>query len=173
VRRYFARKLLFYGVTFVVAVTIDWLIPRLAPGDPVRAMIGRMGVTSEAAEAMTGPFMQAFGLDVPVWQQYINFWVALFNGDLGISVWLFPQPVAQIIWNAIPYTLALLIPSITLAFWAGNRFGAYAARKKWLDGLVLPVGYILTATPYMWLAILLAWILGSWLNIFPMAGAYG
>jgi len=136
-------------------------------------MISRMGVTSESAQAMTGPFMRAFGLDVPVWEQYLNFWVALSQGDLGISVWLFPQPVTKVIMAALPYTLALLIPSILLAFWAGNRFGAYAARRKWLDGVVLPVGYILTATPYMWLAILLAWLLASVLHIFPISGAYG
>ena len=69
--------------------------------------------------------------------------------------------------------LALLIPSILLAFWTGNKFGAFAARKKWLDGAVLPVGYILTATPYMWLAILLAWLLGTVFHVFPIAGAYG
>ena len=172
-RKYFARKFLFYFVTFVVAVTIDWLIPRLAPGDPVRSMIARMHLQSSETENMMGYFIGAFGLDQPVWQQYLNFWVALFNGDLGISVWLFPQPVLQVILTALPYTLALLIPAILLAFWAGNKFGAYAARKKWLDGAVLPLGYILTATPYMWLAILLAWLFGSILQVFPIAGAYG
>jgi peptide/nickel transport system permease protein len=172
VRKYFARKLLFYAVTFVAAVTIDWLIPRLAPGDPVRTMISRMGLTTESAEAMTGPFMRAFGLDVPVWEQYLNFWAALLQGNLGVSVWLYPQPVTKIILDALPYTLGLLIPAILLAFWAGNKFGAYAARKKWLDGIVLPVGYVLTATPYMWLAILLAWLLASVLHLFPISGAY-
>jgi peptide/nickel transport system permease protein len=173
VRRYFARKLLFYAVTFWVAVTIDWLIPRFAPGDPVRSMVARMAAQPEAAEAMMGYFNRAFGLDQPIWQQYVNFWSSLLQGDLGVSIWLFPQPVMQVIMAALPYTLALLIPSILLAFWAGNKFGAYAARKKWLDGAVLPVGYILTATPYMWLAILLAWLLGTVFHLFPIAGAYG
>jgi peptide/nickel transport system permease protein len=135
-------------------------------------MIGRMGLTSDSAQAMTEPFMRAFGLDVPVWEQYLNFWAALLQGDLGISVWLFPQPVTGIIMAALPYTLALLIPAVLLAFWAGNKFGAYAARKRWLDGVVLPVGYILTATPYMWLAILLAWLLATVLDVFPPSGAY-
>ena len=64
-RRYFARKLLFYAVTFWVAVTIDWLIPRFAPGDPVRSMVARMAGQPEAAEAMTSYFNRTFGLDVP------------------------------------------------------------------------------------------------------------
>jgi peptide/nickel transport system permease protein len=88
-------------------------------------------------------------------------------------VWLFPQPVTQVILAALPYTLALLVPAILLAFWAGNKFGAYAARKRWLDGAVLPLGYILTATPYMWLAILLAWVFGTVMGVFPIAGGYG
>ncbi len=172
-RRYFARKFLFYAVTFMVAVTIDWLIPRLAPGDPVRSMVSRMSLQPTDADNMMGFFMGAFGLDQPVWQQYLNFWVALFHGDLGISVWLFPQPVTQVILGALPYTLALLIPAVLLAFWAGNKFGAFAARKRWLDGAVLPMGSILTATPYMWLAILLAWLLGTVFQVFPIAGTYG
>jgi peptide/nickel transport system permease protein len=173
VGRYFARKLLFYAVTFVVAVTIDWMIPRFMPGDPVTSMLSRMSLEPSAAQGMMGYFMSAFGLDKPIWEQYLGFWAALAHGDLGISVWLFPKPVTQVIFDAIPYTLALLVPSILLSFWAGNRFGAYAARRKWAEGIVLPVGYVLTATPYMWLGILLAWALGSVLRIFPIAGAYG
>jgi peptide/nickel transport system permease protein len=173
VARYFGRKLLFYLVTFVVAVTIDWMIPRFMPGDPVRSMLSRMSLEPEAAQSMMGYFMGAFGLDKPIWQQYLNFWVALLHGDLGVSVWLFPQPVVNVILAAIPYTLALLVPSILLSFWAGNHFGAYAARRKWMDGVGLPVGYILTAMPYMWLGILLAWGFGTVLHLFPIAGAYG
>jgi peptide/nickel transport system permease protein len=172
-RRYFARKLLFYIVTFFVAVTIDWLIPRFAPGDPVTSMVSRVSTQPEAAAALMDYFNGAFGLDLPIWQQYLNFWTALLQGDLGVSIWLFPQPVTQVILDALPYTLALLIPAVTLAFWAGNKFGAFAARKRWLDGAVLPLGYILTATPYMWLAILLAWLFGTVMHAFPIAGAYG
>jgi peptide/nickel transport system permease protein len=171
-RRYFERKLLLYGLTFVFAVTIDWLIPRFMPGDPVRTMLSRMSLEPEAANAMMGYFLSAFGLDRPIWEQYLGFWVALAHGDLGISVWLFPTPVTQVIMASLPYTLALLIPSILLSFYTGNKFGAYAARRRWADNFVLPVGYILTATPYMWLGILLAWALGQMLGIFPLAGGY-
>jgi peptide/nickel transport system permease protein len=172
VRRYFARKLLTYLLTFYVAVTVDWMIPRFMPGDPVSGMLARMNLQPDAAEKMMGFFMGAFGFDRPLWQQYLNFWGALFHGDLGISVWLFPRPVTGIIMEALPYTLALLVPAIILSWIAGNQFGAYAARRKRLDNTVLPIGYILTATPYMWLGILLAWGLGSVLRIFPLSGAF-
>jgi len=172
VRQYFARKLAIYLVTFFVAVTIDWMIPRFMPGDPVQGMVSRMSLEPAAATRMMGFFLSAFGLDKPIWEQYLNFWAALAHGDLGISVWQFPTPVLNIILSAVPYTLALLIPAIILSWIAGNQFGAWVARRKRLDNTVLPVGYILTATPYMWLGILLAWGLGSVLKVLPLSGAF-
>jgi peptide/nickel transport system permease protein len=171
-RRYFGRKLLIYAVTFFVAVTIDWVIPRFMPGDPIQTMLSRASLRPEANQALQAYYTNVFGLDLPVWQQYLNFWTALLHGDLGVSIWLFPQPVTKVIMRAIPYTIALLIPAILLSWFAGNKFGAYAARRKWLDNTVLPVGYVLTATPYMWLGILLAWLLATVAGIFPIAGGY-
>jgi len=171
-RRYFGRKLLIYAVTFFVAVTVDWMIPRFMPGDPIQTMLSRASLRPEANQALQAYYTNVFGLDLPVWRQYLNFWTALLHGDLGVSIWLFPQPVTKVIMRAIPYTLALLVPAILLSWWAGNKFGAYAARRKWLDNTVLPVGYVLTATPYMWLGILLAWLLATVAGIFPIAGGY-
>jgi peptide/nickel transport system permease protein len=173
VKRYFTRKVLIYLLTFFIAVTIDWMIPRFMPGDPVLNMLAKAGsVHAEAQEVMYGYLTTAFGLDLPIWQQYFNFWKALFHGDLGVSVLQFPRPVADVIKSAIPYDLLLLIPSIVLSWIAGNKFGAFAARSKKLDNTVLPVGYILTATPYMWLGILLGWVFAIILKIFPISGAF-
>ena len=172
-RRYFGRKIAVYISTFFLAVTINWAIPRFMPGNPVMNILSRVAVRAEAAEAMYGYYTRAFGLDVPIWRQYINFWIALFHGDLGTSVLMFPQKVSTIIMRAVPYSIAILVPAILLSFYAGNKFGAFAARTKWLDNTVLPLGYLLTATPYMWLGILLAWSLGIVAGIFPIASAYG
>ncbi len=170
--RYFRRKLLIYALTFFVAVTINWMIPRFMPGDPVQNMLSRAALHPQAAEIMRGYFTQAFGLDVPIWRQYLNFWIALFHGDLGTSVYLFPQPVTRILLRAVPYDIFLLLPAILLSWWTGNTFGAFAARSRLLDNTLLPVGYLLTATPYMWLGILLAWAFGIVWGVFPIAGAY-
>jgi peptide/nickel transport system permease protein len=172
VRRYFGRKLLIYVLTFFVAVTIDWLIPRFMPGNPIQTMLSRAMLRAEALEVMRGYYTRAFGLDLPIWQQYLNFWTALFHGDLGTSVYLFPTPVARVLTRAVPYDVFLLVPSILLSWYAGNKFGAFAARSKWLDNTISPLSYVLTATPYMWLGILLAWVFGIVLDIFPIAGAY-
>jgi peptide/nickel transport system permease protein len=170
--RYLGRKVLIYLVTFWVAVTIDWAIPRFMPGDPIERLLSRMQAQPAAQEALQGYYTEAFGFDEPLWQQYLNFWKALFNGDLGRSISSFPTPVAELIVSALPYTLSLLIPAILLSFWAGNKAGALAARRKTLDNSLLPASYLLTATPQMWLGIMLSWIFASSLAIFPVSGAY-
>jgi peptide/nickel transport system permease protein len=174
VRRYFGRKLFIYALTFFLAVTIDWMIPRFMPGDPIANVMARIGasINPTAAQQMYEYYRHVFGLDIPIGQQYITFWTALLHGNLGTSVYLFPTPVTKVLMRAVPYDLFLLIPSILLSWYAGNKFGAFAARSKWLDNTVSPIGYILTATPYMWLGILLAWFFGIVLGIFPIAGAY-
>jgi peptide/nickel transport system permease protein len=142
------------------------------PGDPIERLLSRMQAQPAAQEALEGYYTEAFGFDVPLWQQYLNFWKALFQGDLGRSVTNFPTPVSELIVGALPYTLALLIPAILLSFWAGNKVGALAARRKTLDNTVLPASYVLTATPQMWLGIMLSWIFASSLALLPVSGAY-
>jgi peptide/nickel transport system permease protein len=172
-RHYFTRKLLVYGLTFVVAVTVNWMIPRFMPGDPVAAMIARSRVSQpEAVQAMRSYYNELFGFDQPVWQQYLHFWGSLFQGDFGISIWVFPKPVSEVILGALPYTLGLMIPAILLSWIVGNWLGALAARRKVLDNTVLPAGYLLTAMPYMWISVLLAWALGFQAGLFPISGGY-
>jgi peptide/nickel transport system permease protein len=174
VRRYFGRKLLTYLITFFVAVTIDWMIPRFMPGDPVAVLITKTNaLTPEQAQAMTVYYTNLFGLNKSLPEQYLNFWTSLLHGDLGLSLYGVGKPVLDMIMAAVPYTLALLIPAILLSWWTGNTFGALAARRRWLDNTILPVGYVLTATPYMWLAIVLSFTLSFSLRIFPLSGGYG
>ncbi|WP_214106940.1 ABC transporter permease [Acrocarpospora catenulata] len=172
-RQYFGRKLFIYGLTFFVAVTVNWLIPRFMPGDPVASMVARASISQpEAVAAMQAYYTDLFGLDQSLISQYFNFWAALVTGDFGISIWAYPKPVADVILGAVPYTLGLMIPAILLSWLVGNWAGALAARRKLLDNTVLPVGYILTATPYMWIAILLCWGFGVVLGVLPVAGGY-
>ena len=172
-RRYFLRKLVVYALTFVVAVTVDWAIPHLMPGNPVLTLMGRIQIRDpETAANLYDHYMRAFNLDLPLWKQYLYFWVALFHGDLGMSIVQFPATVSSIVLHAAPYTLGLLLPAILLSWWAGNKVGALAARRKVLDNTVLPVSYGLTATPYMWLAILLSWTLAVMWKVFPVGFAY-
>ncbi len=170
--RYLLRKSVLYLLTFFVAVTIDFAIPRLMPGNPIDGLISRIRADSTASQELHGYFTESFGLDQPLWEQYLNFWRGLAHGDLGPSIAYVGSSVSELIWAALPYTLALLVPAILLSYIAGNRVGALAARRKVLDNTVLPVAYVLTATPYVWLALVLAYVLAFQLGIFPVSGAY-
>jgi peptide/nickel transport system permease protein len=174
VRRYFGRKLFTYLLTFFVAATIDWMIPRFMGGDPVATLVSKTGgLSPTAAQAQYDYYNNLFGLNKSLPVQYLNFWTSLLHGNLGLSIYGHGTPVVNMIMSALPYTIALLIPAILLSWWAGNSFGALAARRKWLDNAVLPVGYVLTATPYMWLALVLSFVLSFSLRIFPLSGGYG
>ena len=173
-RRYYGRKIFTYLLTFFVAATIDWLIPRFMPGDPVQAMVTKTGNLSPTAAAnLYDYYTKLFGLNQPLPVQYWNFWVSLLHGNLGLSVYGNGTPVVDMITAAVPYTLALLIPAILLSWFLGNSFGAIAARRKFLDNTLLPVGYILTATPYMWLALVLSFLFSITYKIFPISSGYG
>ena len=122
---------------------------------------------------MVAYYNDLFGLNKPLHEQFLSFWASLLHGDLGLSVYGHGRPVTETIMAAVPYTLALLIPAILLSWWAGNTAGAIAARRRVLDNTILPVGYVLTATPYMFLALVLQFIVAYTLRLLPFSGGYG
>jgi peptide/nickel transport system permease protein len=135
--------------------------------------MGRIQIQDpQVAQHVYDNYMRSFNLDLPLWKQYLYFWASLFHGDLGTSIMQFPSPVWSIIIHALPYTLALLVPSILLSWFVGNKLGAMAARRKVLDNTLLPVGYVLTATPYMWFAIVLVYVFAITLSMAPVGLAY-
>jgi peptide/nickel transport system permease protein len=171
---YFARKLAMYCFTFVSAVTLNWAIPHVMPGDPINSMIhDRFGVSPDTTiyDYLFRTFGRAFRSDLPLWKQYYYYWYSLFHGNIGISVAYYPASVFHVAGWAAPYTLGLLVPAITLSCLAGSKFGAFAARRKVLDGVVLPFSYMLAASPYMWTAALVSWLFAFVWRVFP--GQYG
>jgi peptide/nickel transport system permease protein len=104
-------------MTFFVAATIDWMIPRFMPGDPVQALVSKTGgLSSTAAQAQYDYYNNLFGFNQPLPMQFLNFWGSLLHGNLGLSVYGNGAPVSQMIMAAVPYTLALLIPAILLSW---------------------------------------------------------
>jgi peptide/nickel transport system permease protein len=173
VRRYLIRKIFTYVLAFFVGVTIDWGIPHLMPGDPIQGLVSRFNVGSSAAySALYQQFAKSFGLDVPLWQQYLNFWKGVLTGDMGGSIYAPGATVTSLIFSALPYTLALLVPAILLSYTLGNRLGAASARRKYLDNSVLPFGYMFQAMPYPWLALMIAYLFGPVWHLFPIAYGY-
>ena len=172
-RRYLTRKLITYVLAFFVGVTIDWGIPRLIPGDPIQGLLSRFNLGDTASyQALYADFAKSFGLNVPLWEQYLHFWKGVLTGDMGISVSVTGASVTSLVFGAMPYTLALLVPATLLSYILGNRLGAAAARRKVLDNSVLPLGYVLQAIPYPWLALVVPYLLGSVWHLFPTSLGY-
>jgi peptide/nickel transport system permease protein len=173
VRRYLTRKLITYLLAFFVGATIDWGIPHLMPGDPVQLFLSKFDLEPGGYTALYKTMAQAFGTNLPLWDQYWHFWDGLLHGSLGVSIYAFPDQVTTLIFSAIPYTLGLLVPAIVLSYILGNRLGAAAARRKLLDNTLLPAGYVFQAIPYPWLALVLPYLFGEVWHVFPISGAYG
>jgi peptide/nickel transport system permease protein len=175
-RRYLARKTLWYLGALVVAVLLNFLLPRLIPGNPVDVIVsqlGQGGLSSEAQQRIYEDFTREFGLDKPVWQQFVQYVTNILHGDLGKSFAFYPTPVKSLIGQALPYTLALQIPAILLGWIIGNVLGAIAAYKggAW-DKSVFTTSLLFSSAPYYCLSIILLYIFAVVLGIFPVGGAY-
>ncbi|WP_456423046.1 ABC transporter permease, partial [Thermococcus sp.] len=143
--------------------------PRLMPGNPIEAMMSQSGST--ASEALIRFYEELYGLNQPMWKQFVNFWVSLFHGDLGYSM-LYNAPVSDIIKHALPYDIAILLPAIALSWLVGNWFGALAGKNRKYDRYMMPMFYFLASMPYFWFAMILVYVVGVKLNLLPYSGAY-
>jgi peptide/nickel transport system permease protein len=161
-----------YVLAFFVGATIDWGIPHLMPGDPVQLYLANFNLKPAGYQVLYKTMSQAFGTNLPLWDQYLHYWRGLVTGNWGISFWDFPAQVSTLILQALPYTLALLVPAILLSYILGNRLGAAAARRRVLDNTVLPAGYVFQAIPYPWLALALPYLFGVVWHVFPISGGY-
>src|SRR5215212_5639544 len=130
--RYVIGRLLFFLIVVWAGTTLIFFLPRLAPGrDPVRERLGMMvangGMNADTIEIMAKAYEQKFGLDKPLWQQYLNYMSGMARFDLGYSLARFPSRVGDLIGQAIPWTIALLGISTLLAFALGSLLGALLA----------------------------------------------
>jgi peptide/nickel transport system permease protein len=172
VNRFLIRKLITYVLAFIAGVTIDWGIPHLMPGDPVQTYLSTFRLQPAGYAALYKTMSQAFGTNMSGWDQYLHYWKGILTWDLGVSYTSFPTRVSTLIAQALPYTLALLVPAIVLSYILGNRLGAAAARRKLLDDTVLPLGYVFQAMPYAWVALIIPYLFGVVWHIFPVSGGY-
>jgi peptide/nickel transport system permease protein len=175
--RYAGRRLLLLLATVFIAMTVVFFVPRLVPGEPMAAIFANMASVggSMNAEVMIAEYRARFGLDEPLWVQYVSFWRELFQGNLGISISNFPVPVGELLIRALPWTLGLLIVTTLLSWIFGSLVGAaigWRGRKAGALRLVVPVALVLYTTPYYILALILIYLFAFQWPIFPLSGAY-
>ncbi len=169
------RKLAFYLVALFAAVTLNFAIPRLLPGNPVDILLGKLAIQGPVPPETRRSLELLFGADTsaPIWQQYINYLHSIATGDFGVSVTYFPTPVVTVIGSALPWTLALVGLTTVLTFTIGMTIGTIAGwrRGTWVDSLI-PATTILQSLPYFWLALVLVYALSITAGLFPLSGGY-
>lgn len=171
--KFLLRRLGFYAVAAWVALTLNFFLPRLMPGDPATALFARFKGRL-APEAMQS-LREAFGLTpAPLWKQYLTYLAHAARGDFGTSVAYFPSPVSHVIGTGLAWTLFLAGSAVILSFVLGTLLGVAAAwwRRGWLDGVLPPLLVFLGALPYFWLAMVALYALGFTLGWFPLGHAY-
>lgn len=176
--RYILKRIGLFLITIFLAATINFLIPRLTPQDPIAAMMNRLasrGAVIENSEQMLAEYRQQFGLDKPLVFQYFDYMKnLLLRGDMGYSLSYFPAKVTDVILSAVPWTVGLLFFANLLAFSIGNLFGTLAAWPK-TNKIVRYLIYLsmpLSSIPYYLLAVLLVYLFAIVVPIFPLGGAF-
>jgi peptide/nickel transport system permease protein len=175
---HFSQRL---GMTLLVAflaITINFLIPRAMPGDPIEQQLSQLSASSGGnvgdINAIVQAYRERFGLDKPLWRQYLNYLTALGQLDFGYSLVNYPERVSDVIVAGLPWTLALLGTATLISFCIGTILGgllAWPGVSRWVQVLGIPL-ILLSAVPYFILGIVLMFLFGLTYPILPVAGGY-
>ncbi|WP_193105345.1 ABC transporter permease [Brachybacterium sp. FME24] len=170
--KFLLRKLGLYAFIAWAALTLNFLIPRMMPGDPVSILIaGSKGqIDAEARDAIAAQFGIS---EDPMIIQYVHYLGDLLRLDLGVSLSQYPVPVLDIISQSLTWTVGLVGVSTVVGFVLGTGLGVLLAwrRGTWSDH-VLPGLTFLNAIPYFWMALILVMLLSVTVSIFPAGGGY-
>jgi peptide/nickel transport system permease protein len=174
--RWFARRLVFYVFAIWVALTINFLLPRLMPGDPISGLLQHLSPAQLAAnpgliqtyEALLG------GGNHSIWQDYVTYLGRIAHFDFGISTSNYPTPVSEVIGRTLPYSIFLVGVAFLLAFIVGTAVGMMAAWRRGgvVDSVLVPAFMAIGAFPAFFTALLGLYFLGLQLHWFPIQHAY-
>jgi peptide/nickel transport system permease protein len=167
---------LFFVVVWA-ATTFIFFLPKLAPGrNPIVERIGMMvatgGINSAGMQSMVDAYEAKFGLNKPLWQQYLTYLGDLSHGDFGYSLMLYPTKVMDIILVSIPWTIGLLTVSTVIAFTIGTLLGGLLAWPRAPQAIqyLLPPLFMFSVIPYYLFGLILVYLLAFQLRAFPMSG---
>lgn len=174
---YLLRRIAMFLAVVLAAVTINFIVPRLAPGDPTAAVLEQLvsrGAQVEGASDIIASYRARFGLDDPPFVQYLRYVKNTLTFDLGSSISYFPMPVSRAIALALPWTIGLLAVATIIAFAVGSLIGALLA---WPNSprsvrVLAPFLMVLSAIPYYLLALIVLYVFAIWTGWFPLGGAY-
>lgn len=176
--KYIIKRIVIFIAVFFGALTINFMLPRLMPGNP--AEIVYEDILRDSGGDINISFLHQleaeYGIsnNKPMWIQFFSYLNDLFHGNLGISIAFFPVPVSTILYEALPWTLFLVISSITISFFIGNRLGRYAGlnRNHAGDLIIDLFSMFMAAFPAFVLAFLMLDIFSVYGKLFPVGGAF-
>ena len=174
--KYYVRRITFYLITVWAAITLNFVLPRLTPGDPAEillAKLARSGVQITDQLVRSVNLLLGGATEGSLWDQYVNYLGKILTGDLGVSITSYPKPVTTLIANALPWTIGLVGLATIISFILGVGLGAWVGWKRgtWADNLI-PATTLVQSIPYFWLALLLVYIFSVKLQWLPIFGAY-
>jgi len=176
-RKYFLNKLGWFLITFVCAFILNFILPRLMPGDPVAAIVSRMAQgmsNTTGVQAIYQQYTELFGTNKPLLQQFFIYVNNVLHGNFGFSFSQYPRTVADVLGSSIWWTVCLQFPAIIVGWLIGNTLGALAAyRKGAFDKVLMPISIFVSNFPAFGMAIILLVIFGVGLKWFPTSGGYG
>jgi len=148
-------------------VSLVFLLIHLVPGDPVLQMLGEGAAATDIQAAR-----HAYGLDVPLPKQYLNYWKGVLHGDLGSSVRM-GQTVSKLIAQRYPYTLELTLASLAIAILLSLPAGVHSARRRdlWDDRLLSVVSLFGLSFPNVALGPILILFFALRLGWLPVSGS--
>ncbi len=172
------KRLGFLLLVIWAASTITFFIPRLSSRNPIRerfAELSRSGGFAPAdLEVIIASYTEKFGLNKPLWQQYTDYLSGIARFDLGVSLNKYPRTVWQLIMDALPWSIGLLLVTTIVSFVLGNLLGAVAAwprSPRWLRTFATPF-VLLQGVPPVLLGVLLLFFVAFRLKALPLGGAY-
>jgi dipeptide transport system permease protein len=164
---YFIRRFGLLIPTFFGVTIASFVFIRLLPGDPVLLMAGERGLSPERHAEL----MERFGFDRPIWEQYFDYFIGLFQGDLGNSL-VTKKPVLEEFFTLFPATLELSLCAIIFAMVFGITAGVVAAVKRgtWFDQSVMGTALVGYSMPIFWWGLLLIILFSGILKWTPVSG---
>lgn len=175
--RYFGGKVVWFLVTLVFAFILNFILPRLMPGDPVAAIVARLaqGISNTSGvQAIYEQYAEQFGTNKPMLEQFFLYMRNVFQGDFGYSFSQYPRTVADVLKSSIWWTIGLQFPAIIVGWLLGNTLGALAAYLKGgFDRIIMPVSIFVSNLPAFGMAVILMVVFAVTLDWFPTSGGYG
>lgn len=175
---YLLRRLLMFILIVWAAATLNFFLPRISGGDPIRSRLLQQAAAGGAAqrgmEEMVTTYQAKFGLDDPIYVQYFTYLKGIAQLDLGLSLANYPLSVWDVMGTALPWTIGLLFTTTILAFGLGTLLGALLGWRHtphWVQYLFPPL-LLFSAVPFFLLGLILLYLFAFQWPIFPLFGGY-